>query len=120
MSARDSARSRWHELFHACRTAVRTHAGLNVAEFILPILILDRLCFGNDMDEEIIRREIIDVLNFQSSTEVLMHHTERQKAVNVVFTVIDTLRNWAEGETERRHRSSRSNSKSASRNLQIA
>ena len=116
MSARDSARSRWHELFHACRTAVRTHAGLNVAEFILPILILDRLCFGNDMDEEIIRREIIDVLNFQSSTEVLMHHTERQKAVNVVFTVIDTLRNWAEGETERRHRSSRSNSKSASRN----
>jgi serine/threonine-protein kinase ATR len=105
--ARACALSRWNDLFFACRTAVRTKSGLEVAEFLLPLLVLDRVCFGNAQDEETIRQEIVFVLDFKASGRVIMNQTERQKAVNVVLTVVDTLRFWAERETEERHKSSR-------------
>ena len=112
--SRDCSLSRWSSLFFACRTAVRTQAGLKVAEFILPLLILDRICFGNAQDEEHIRQEIIAVLTFDTKPNVAMSQTERQKAVNALFMVVDTLCFWAEHETEERHRSSSRSSGSSS------
>lgn len=106
----DGSRSVWAEMFHACRTAVRTNAGLGVTEFLLPILVLDRFCFGNANDERTILQEFRSVLNFESGEEQRMSHTERQKAVNAVFSVLDTLQLWAEEETERSHQTSRNHS----------
>jgi hypothetical protein len=92
--------SRWKDFFFACRSAVRTQAGLSVAEFILPLLILDRICFGTSQDEVLIREELLEVLSFDLSS--CMGQEDHQKAADAVFTVIDTLRNWAEHATEER------------------
>jgi serine/threonine-protein kinase ATR len=102
--SKDCALSRWNDFFFACRTAVRTQAGLKAAEFILPLLVLDRICFGNAEDEEMVRQEIIDALSFDTQSSVIMDLSERQKAVNALFITIDTLSFWAERETEERNR----------------
>lgn len=115
LCANECPLSRWKGFFFACRTAVRTQAGLKVAEFILPLLVLDRICFGTPKDEEVIRREFLKVLSFGSTPTASMEKTEREKAVNAVFNVVDTLSFWAEHETESRQRSSRSLAASSSR-----
>jgi serine/threonine-protein kinase ATR len=115
LSANNSALSRWKDFFYSCRTAVRTPAGLKIAEFILPLLVLDRICFGTTQDEELIRQEFSEVLTFDPKLAVPMDDTDRQKAVNALFTVIDTLSYWAERETENRHKSSRNSGKSSSK-----
>jgi len=51
--AYDTKKNEWTEFFYACRTALRTEAGLGVAEYLLPLLVLDRLCFGNGHDGKI-------------------------------------------------------------------
>jgi len=97
----------WSDLFHACRTAVRTAAGQGVAEFLLPILVLDRLCFGNTSDERIVVKEIRDTLAFGAAPDqTKMNWTDRQKAVSIAFTVVETLELWAQEETEKRHQQS--------------
>jgi len=93
--------SRWRSFFHACRTAVRTEAGLSTAEFLLPPLVLDRICFGSPQDRLDIRSEIIQVLSFSEGERPKMDQTQRQRAVNLVFSVFDTLKIWAEGFRER-------------------
>ena len=92
LCANECPLSRWKGFFFACRTAVRTQAGLKVAEFILPLLVLDRICFATPKDEEVIRREFLKVLSFGSTPTASMEKTEREKAVNAVFNVVDTLR----------------------------
>lgn len=52
--AHDTRNNEWTEFFYACRTSLRTEAGLDVAEFLLPLLVLDRLCFGNGQDGKIL------------------------------------------------------------------
>lgn len=102
----NTKQNRWSDLFYACRTAVRTQAGLGVAEFLLPMLVLDRLCFGNGHDEQTLLREIKDALTFDTkgkSANTRMNKTDRQKAASVVFNVIDLLQSWSETETEQRH-----------------
>lgn len=115
LSAHDCALSRWKDFFFACRTVVRTQAGLNVSEFILPLLILDRICFGSHTDQDLIRQEFLQVFSFESSSPMSMGQSDRQKAVSALFAVIDTLSYWSERETENRQRSSRSASSSTSR-----
>lgn len=107
--------SPWRTFFHACRTAIRTHAGVALAEFILPLLLLDRICFGSDLEEEAIRAEMLGVFTSKSPLKAGMNQSDHQRAVNVVFMMMDTLNYWEEREVEDRFKSSRSNSASARR-----
>jgi serine/threonine-protein kinase ATR len=88
---------------------------MSLAEFILPLLVLDRMCYGNSKDERAVVQELLDVLDFGSGTQPgswtsKMSQTERQKAVNAVFMILDTLQYWSERETEERYHHSRSTS----------
>ena len=115
IKAKDCALSRWKDFFFACRIAVRSLAGLETAEFILPLLVLDRICFGSAEEFESICQEFLQILDFESKS-ALMEHSERQKTVGGFFAMIDTLAYWAETETEERYRSKRSsNSKRSGR-----
>lgn len=98
--------SRWSEFFYACRTALRTPAGVSAAEFLLPLLVLESLCFGDADDERVILQEMKDVLCVERQTSV-MDKPDRQRAVDVVFMVMDTLNYWSVRETEARYRTSR-------------
>jgi hypothetical protein len=105
----ETRKTKWSELFYACRTALRTQAGLGVAEFLLPILVLDRICFGDGPDELAVVQEMRDVLTFDengTAPDALMAHSERQKSVSALFMIIDTLQFWSEQETEQRHKNS--------------
>lgn len=88
-------KTKWNGLFYACRTALRTQAGMSVAEFLLPLLVLDRICFGDGHDEQVVVNEIREALTFDGA-EALMNQSERRKAVSTVFMVIDTLQHWSE------------------------
>jgi len=107
----EAKQTQWSDLLFACRTALRTRAGLSIAEFLLPILVLDRICFGNGHDEQVILQEIRDALTFHelndASHKSSMNHTERQKAASALFMVVDTLQVWSEKETELRHQKQR-------------
>mmetsp|Transcript_10899 Transcript_10899/g.30148 ORF Transcript_10899/g.30148 Transcript_10899/m.30148 type:complete len:3004 (+) Transcript_10899:116-9127(+) len=105
-SANDGRSTDWSQLFHACRTSLRTPAGLGVAEFLLPLLVLDRMCHGNNTDEAVIVREMNDALTLDKDTE-------GQKIVNAVFSIVDTLNYWWESDTERRHKRRPSDRKQA-------
>jgi hypothetical protein len=114
-TAHSSVLSPWGDFFYACRTAVRTQAGISMTEFILPLLILDRICFGSHKDEEAIRNEFLDILSFDSSSSVSMNQSDHQRAVSSLFVVMETLDYWAERETEDRFKSSGSTSKNSTR-----
>lgn len=108
--SQETKQNKWSELFYTCRTALRTPAGLGVAEFLLPILILDCLCCGNQSDEQILLREIKDALTFgvnENSFDFCMSKTDRQKAVSVLFNVMDQLQFWSETEAETLYRTGR-------------
>jgi serine/threonine-protein kinase ATR len=108
--------SPWGKFLDSCHTAVRTPAGIHVAEFILPLLILNRICFGDDDERRKIQEEIIDLLEFKSTLSHPMLQTERQKAVNTMFMVIDTLSYWCEHEEEEKYRLSRKSTSRSRRN----
>lgn len=97
----------WRSLFFACRTVVRSLAGTEVSEFILPILVLERLCYGSRLDVDVIQQELLDIFQIaampiftHSTTPLLMPFSERQKAVNVAFLLVDTLQLWKNREIE--------------------
>jgi tetratricopeptide (TPR) repeat protein len=96
--ANSCLRSPWKAFFFACRTAVKSLAGLETAEFILPCLVCDRICFGSDQEFHRICRELRLVL--ESNSDSSMPINERRKAVGAVLQVIDTLKFWAEQEIE--------------------
>ena len=106
--------SPWSKLFHACRTAVRTPVGLGVAEFILPLLVLDRLCFGGTQDYQSTLHELKDVLSCKIK-QIGMSQLDHRNAVNAVFMVVETLQHWAENEKEERQQLSRPNSQKSPR-----
>ena len=111
--SKDNERSRWRDFFFACRSAVRSLSGIRVAEFLLPLLVLDSVCFGDKYDETVTVQEIRDALSLNTSVENSMLRNERQKIINAIFMVMDTLQIWAERETEDRHRVSRGSSPSS-------
>jgi len=122
--ANANERSRWKKMFHACRAAVRSPAGSVVAEFLLPLLVLDIMCFGTEEDEENIIQEMKDVLSFRPTlnsaqpTNIIMTTNEIQKSVNTLFTTIDTLQIWAEKETEERYKSNRGHTQNQKNSIQ--
>lgn len=100
--------SRWKDFFFACRTAVKAPVGQDTAEFLLPLLVADRIYFGSAKEFESLCKEFLDLLDFDSkSSSSPMDHADRQKAVSVFFSTFDTLTFWAERETEDRHRNKR-------------
>ena len=107
MRSHEARRNKWSELFYACRTAFRTPVGLCVAEFLLPILVLDRICFGDGHDEQTILSELREALTFGAAAKSQMCHSERQKVASTILDVIDTFQGWSEVETEARHDRSR-------------
>ena len=109
MILRSNAReSPWGKLFYACRTAVRTPVGLGVAEFILPLLVLDRLCFGGTQDYQWTLHELRDVFSCKAQVGAAgMNQADRRKAVNAAFMVVETLQHWAENEKEERQKMGR-------------
>lgn len=96
--------SRWKDFFFSCRTATRSEAGLDAAEFILPLLVLDRICFGSRDEFESIVKEFLELLQ---SRNFIMPPVDRQKALSAFFSVVDTLSYWAERETEESSRNRR-------------
>lgn len=107
----------WKQLFFACRTAVRTEVGLGIAEFIIPLLVLDRVCFGSSEDRLLVQQELIDVLRVDAAA--FMDSSDKQRAVNTVFMTIDTLQVWLDREVDERSkgRSSIASSNRGRRNL---
>ena len=89
---------------------------MSLSEFILPLLVLDRICNGNSHDERVVINEFVCVFDFGSKENMQgngtskMGSSERQKAMSCAFMVLDTLQHWAESETEERYHSSRSSS----------
>jgi hypothetical protein len=113
LNAKDSHLCPWKDFFYACRNVVRSMTGLETSEFILPLLIADRICYGTHEEFASISTEFLDILDFDSDGATQMDPGGRQKAVNAFFHVFDTLSYWAEQETELRCRSSRSASSSS-------
>ena len=98
----DQTPESWKQLFFACRTAVRTEIGLNVAEFLMPLLVVDRICFGTSEDRLLVQQELFDV--FRVDVATFMEPSEKQRAVNTAFMTIDTLQAWLDREVEERSR----------------
>ncbi len=104
----------WDALFQACRAAIRSPSAVNVAEYLLPLLVLDGLCFGKKEDRESIFQEIRDVLsyrnenfrfvepssqtaNYKSATySTSLCKNDYQKTVNTIFTALESLEIWCE------------------------
>ncbi len=105
----ESKRSCFSELFFACRSAIRSEAGLGVLEFILPLLVLDSLCFGDTVDRRSTVHELKSVV--VALKESKMEKLELQKSVDIVFMVLETLQCWAENEMEERYKTPRSGGK---------
>ena len=97
-----------------CRVLSHSAAGIGVAEFILPVIVLDAICFGEKDDLDVIVSELLEVLSFDIENP-LMQPREREKAVNAVFTLFDVLRHWAEQEMEQLQISPKGKSKRRSR-----
>jgi serine/threonine-protein kinase ATR len=79
---------------------------VSAAEFLLPLLVLESVCFGDADDEQVVLQEIRDVLCVEQYLGC-MDKPDRQRAVDVIFMVIDTLNYWSVHETEARYRTSR-------------
>ncbi|KAL7472325.1 hypothetical protein ACHAXS_012779, partial [Conticribra weissflogii] len=106
----------WRRFFYACRSAIRSNAGISAAEFLFPLLILDAVCFGNVHDETVLVKELVSSLSFEtvcSEATCPMNLREREKAANTVFTLIDLLRKWVDQEIELRHQESRRRKRAA-------
>jgi serine/threonine-protein kinase ATR len=102
----DNRKTEWTKFFYACRTALRTQAGQGVADFLLPVLVLDCLCFGNGQDRAMLLAEMRDVLFVDDKGAVLNESitlTDRRHAVSTIFSVIDHLQHWIEPEADVRY-----------------
>ncbi len=119
-------------MFHACRSAIRSPAGLSVAEFLLPLLVLDVMYLGDPSDSTIIVQEFADVLSMavdiqhlrdvtngyseKSATNnmvrsIKLNKEDQQKAVNIVLTFRETMQSWAETEEEEQYLTSNKSEK---------
>jgi FAT domain len=92
----------WTSLFASCRTAFRTEAGLGLAQFLFPFILLDRLCFGSEEELQTIYTEVNDVLTFPDNNRTprkrQMSLTDRRKAISSIFSVLNYFEAWAEPE----------------------
>jgi len=106
--------SPWKLLFKACRTAIRTPAGLSVTEFLAPLLILETFCFSSESvldpfsPKATIINEFLDILLFDKSKRYTsISNEEHLKACNAIFTVLDTISLWSEKHIEEQYKVTR-------------
>ena len=106
----------WKTLFRGCRSAVRSSAGLEVAEFLFPLMILSMKCSSEASDEESILQELLGILecNFETSSDFIpgtssdlylrkrssrqtskLNGEDMERAVNAVLNARDTFQFWA-------------------------
>jgi serine/threonine-protein kinase ATR len=129
--AKNNSRSCWNRLFVACDSTMRAASGVGVAEFLLPLLVLDVACFGdkNDGDDVVTEMELVlrggksqayhsedgmgDVIQVENKREIAEYLDEvrntqctddHRRAVNTVFTIMETLEAWADAEVEERYK----------------
>ena len=100
-------KSRYSDLFYACRSAIRSEAGIGILEFLLPLMVLDTICFGGEFERNATVVELNKVLSSCIDGEKVMEKIELQKAIAVVFMVIETFQSWANTEIEDRFSSQR-------------
>lgn len=98
-------KSIYRELFFATRSALRSDVGLGVIEFLLPYLILDAMCFGDELDKSTVLDELICTLT--TSVNPGMPMLELQKSISLVFSTIKVFQWWSENEIEERHKAQR-------------
>jgi serine/threonine-protein kinase ATR len=107
-SSHKNDKSRYNDLFYACRSAIRSEAGIGILEFLLPLLVLDTICFGGDAGRVATADEMRGVLSCCLNGHKAMDKMELQKAIAVVFMIIETFQSWADVEIEDRFSSQRS------------
>jgi hypothetical protein len=88
---------------------------VGVAEFILPLLVIDVVCFGEMSDQDVVINEFLAALSFDDEMGSSMSLKERENAINTVFTIIEVIRTWTEREMERVSKSPPKKSKRRSR-----
>ena len=99
-------RSPYRKVFFACRSAIRSHAGIGVIEFILPLLVLDVIVFGDEIGNAVTINEMSGLLTLHELTEIpKMSDVELLKAVGCIFTILDTLQIWCNTGVEYQYRS---------------
>ena len=103
--AYEQKKSPWTSFFHSCRMAIRTGVGLTIAEFLLPLLILHYLCYGEGHEEQIVVREVMDVLSSTEKSPIA--GGDRRRAVRTLLVSLDTLEYWSVYQNELRFQSSR-------------
>ena len=117
--ANNNSRSCWKRLFVACDSTMRAAAGVGVAEFLLPLLVLDVACFGDKDDGDDVVQEMMLVLNGGGGDDGSSDNKkdvadylgmvrnpqctdDHRRAVNTVFAILETLETWADEEVEER------------------
>ena len=90
-------RSRFKDLFFSCRSAIRSQAGIGIIEFLLPLLILDSICFGENHVKDSSLTELRNALSVKTDQNI-MPKAEHQKSITTVFMVIETLKAWSDDE----------------------
>ena len=94
----NNQKSIYRELFFATRSALRSEVGLVVIEFLFPYLILDAICFGDELDKRTVLNELTSPLTVFSSN--YMPLLELQKSISIVFSTIKVFQWWSENEIE--------------------
>jgi serine/threonine-protein kinase ATR len=94
----NNQKSIYRELFFATRSALRSEVGLVVIEFLFPYLILDAICFGDELDKRTVLNELSCALTTFSNN--YMPILELQKSISLVFSTIKVFQWWSENEIE--------------------
>lgn len=101
----NNSRSVYRKIFYSTRSALRSDAGLGIVEFLLPYLILDSICFGDDLDKQYTSNELTSVL--MTFTKCRMPKLELQKSISTVFFIMKLFQIWSENEIEERTKAQR-------------
>jgi len=93
-------------VFFACRSAIRSQAGIGIIVYILPLLVLEAIVFGDEASKEAIVSEITGVLSaHEHMNNLKMNHLELVKSIDCTFTMLDTLERWCHTGVEYQHTS---------------
>ena len=99
------SRGPFAKIFEACRGAVKTCT--NLAQFLLPYLVMDSLSYGCEEDNEDILEEFLTALRDGSRKNLSSQNQESSPiepvVVQAVFSLVETLEYWrAAGSTSTR------------------
>jgi serine/threonine-protein kinase ATR len=76
-------------VYHVCRAVTRMD--MSTANFLLPYLVWDMICYGDEADFEHISQQIVGVLKMKLSM-----HEQVPQCQQVLFSLLDRLRSWVD------------------------